>query len=124
MMKKASILVRLPRHLKDRFQVAVAEQGQPSMTWIINALVEEFVVKHEDETLEHLSRAYYLCRLRPPGCAQVPEGFAAFSAWEQPQESSLGAEGVRYHGWVSYAEELTEEQTTRFALERVGSPPL
>jgi len=53
-MKKASILVRMPPQLKRRFQEAVKDQGQPSMTWVITFLLEEYVKKHESKSLEAL----------------------------------------------------------------------
>ena len=63
---------------------------------------------------------YYLCKLRPPGYAQVPDGFTGFNAWIPPVTSDLAADAKwRYHGWVKYPEELPEDKVDRFSLERV-----
>ena len=63
---------------------------------------------------------YYLCKLRPPGYAQVPDGFVHFEAFPSPRPCSEGANPkLWYHGWVEYAEELPEDKVDRFSLERV-----
>lgn len=67
--------------------------------------------------------ATYLCTLRPPGYAQIPDGYDAFDQWIPPRyESVLGREKVLYHGWVSYPEELPKDKAERFALERISPP--
>jgi len=67
---------------------------------------------------------YYLCRLRPPGYAQVPDGFTGFNAWVPPRPTELGKAKVWYHGWVKYNEELPEDKVDRFALERIFESPV
>jgi hypothetical protein len=56
-------------------------------------------------------RFTYACWYRPPGYAQVPDGWIINSIRPHPDYN---------HGTVDYPRELTAEEMARFQLERIG----
>lgn len=57
----------------------------------------------------------YLCELRPPGYAQIPDGYKEYEAWCPPRViPKIGR--WSWHGFVVYDEPLTPDQKHRWGL--------